>query len=317
MQLTEVRDYPVEICISDNHSLDDTAAVVAKYQIHYEVIKYERQDSNLGPGPNQLRALRMARGDYLWLLGDDELTPGSLRHVINALEKLGIGVAAVYVGWESIWDEDYSGLREILDRRIQAQVVGNQLSHSVDEYLDFRLPTVPFMSAHIFNKTFIDWDFAGKHEQSRWLQMYILFQVLSRSHTSLHVARTCVLDDHSKSKSLQLPKDPWPAEIFSTMFYQCMMDLQEHGMLTQDQVKRIASSFYLYVYCDRVSLAAYLSIRVSVSTKVQEFGFGAEIAKALTTSNPHYYRVVYWLISTSGSAALAQRFYQMLHGIRR
>ena len=310
-QFERSREYSLEICVSDNHSIDNTAAVVAKYQAECGFIKYVRQASNLGPGPNQIRAMEIAQGDFLWLLGDDELSAGSLGHVVSLLAGVGDDVAAVYVGWDSIWDESYRGVRQDLDRSIRMQVTSDMVVRSVDEYLDLRLPTVPFMSAHIYRRALIDWDFARNFEQSCWLQVYILFQVLHRSPVSLHIARACVIDDHSKSEGLEVPKDPWPAGIFSTMFSACMKDLHASGMLSSTQTSTFAASFYRYVYCDRLSLPTFLSQYARALADTQDFGFGSELADALKANNPYWYRSVFWLLAAPATAPTARRLAQV------
>jgi glycosyltransferase involved in cell wall biosynthesis len=60
---------PVEICISNNASTDETSTVLASYPD----IRSQTQPSNVGIDRNTLAALRMARGRYVLPIGDDEL----------------------------------------------------------------------------------------------------------------------------------------------------------------------------------------------------------------------------------------------------
>lgn len=62
----------VEVCVSDNASTDDTEAVVREAQRHMP-IKYHRNAENLGIPRNFLNVVRMAEGEFAWLLGDDDL----------------------------------------------------------------------------------------------------------------------------------------------------------------------------------------------------------------------------------------------------
>lgn len=73
-----------EVCISDNHSTDDTYEVVRHAQSLLD-IKYHRNASNLGRVRNYLNVVNMAEGDFVWLFGDDDL---ALPHAIEALYKL-------------------------------------------------------------------------------------------------------------------------------------------------------------------------------------------------------------------------------------
>lgn len=61
-----------EVCVSDNGSTDDTEVVVKEYQSLLQ-IKYHRNDFNLGIPRNFIKVVSMAEGEFVWLLGDDDL----------------------------------------------------------------------------------------------------------------------------------------------------------------------------------------------------------------------------------------------------
>jgi glycosyltransferase involved in cell wall biosynthesis len=60
---------PVEICVSNNASGDDTAAVLTRYP----QVRSITQTLNIGIDRNIVAALRMATGRYVLPIGDDEL----------------------------------------------------------------------------------------------------------------------------------------------------------------------------------------------------------------------------------------------------
>jgi glycosyltransferase involved in cell wall biosynthesis len=70
-----------QVCISDNHSTDGTEDVVKAAQ-HVIDIKYHKNKSNLGIPRNFLNVVSMADGDFVWLIGDDDLL------MPNAIEEL-------------------------------------------------------------------------------------------------------------------------------------------------------------------------------------------------------------------------------------
>lgn len=61
-----------EICISDNASSDHTERVVADAARKLP-ITYSRNSENLGIPRNFLKVVDLARGEFAWLLGDDDL----------------------------------------------------------------------------------------------------------------------------------------------------------------------------------------------------------------------------------------------------
>jgi glycosyltransferase involved in cell wall biosynthesis len=61
-----------QVCVSDNNSDDETEAVVIRAQLVID-IKYHKNKSNLGIPRNFINVVSMADGEFIWLIGDDEL----------------------------------------------------------------------------------------------------------------------------------------------------------------------------------------------------------------------------------------------------
>ncbi len=77
----------IEILICDNASVDETEEIVSKY-INVLDIKYYKNKKNVGMIGNLSVTASLAKGDYIWILGDDDLileeTPGLiLNEIIN------------------------------------------------------------------------------------------------------------------------------------------------------------------------------------------------------------------------------------------
>ena len=76
-----------EVCISDNDSSDQTRAIVEKAQLKLP-IKYHKNETNVGIPKNFLNVISMAKGDFIWLLGDDDLLlPDAISRLYDLLEK--------------------------------------------------------------------------------------------------------------------------------------------------------------------------------------------------------------------------------------
>lgn len=76
-----------EIVISDNASTDDTESIVLEYKRHCDQLRYYRNDTNLGIDRNFDNAIVKARGEYCWLMSDDDLMkPGAIARVLQALD---------------------------------------------------------------------------------------------------------------------------------------------------------------------------------------------------------------------------------------
>ncbi len=95
-QITPDRAAQVEVIVLDNASPDDTPGVVARAQADFSHVpmRYVRRLENIGPDANFTDALTQARGEFLYLLSDDDiLLPG-------AVETL-LGLIAAHPGFDA------------------------------------------------------------------------------------------------------------------------------------------------------------------------------------------------------------------------
>jgi len=62
----------IEILVIDNASSDNTSEVVTNFQKSFKFVKYIRNDENIGPIANFLKAISLVETKYLHILGDDD-----------------------------------------------------------------------------------------------------------------------------------------------------------------------------------------------------------------------------------------------------
>ncbi|MCH9770196.1 MAG: glycosyltransferase [Gammaproteobacteria bacterium] len=75
----------IEVCISDNASTDRTESVVASAKRSLN-IAYKKNKVNLGIPQNFLNVVNMARGEFVWLIGDDDLLmPSGIADLIQLI----------------------------------------------------------------------------------------------------------------------------------------------------------------------------------------------------------------------------------------
>lgn len=99
LQALEFRD-KVEICISNNCSTDDTEEIVMKLKEKYpDLIKYGKNEQNIGFDGNIIKVVGMAEGQFAWTFGDYSfIVDGGLKDVINFIEGMNdsnIGLVGV------------------------------------------------------------------------------------------------------------------------------------------------------------------------------------------------------------------------------
>ncbi len=76
----------VEMVVVDGASPDETPAVVAGYAAGQPALRYFREAVNSGFDGDYDKAVGYARGEYCWLMTDDDLlVPGAVRRVLDAV----------------------------------------------------------------------------------------------------------------------------------------------------------------------------------------------------------------------------------------
>ena len=80
-------DYEFEICISDNCSTEDVEKVIDAYKNKIN-IKFKKSKKNFGGGKNQIESVSMAKGEYVWIIGNDELLlPDALKRLYQLINS--------------------------------------------------------------------------------------------------------------------------------------------------------------------------------------------------------------------------------------
>ena len=88
--------YDFEVCVSDNASTDETQKFMIDIISKYDFIKYNRNEQNFGMAYNFDMALKMANGEYRWLLGDDdEIIEEKFEKILNVLKKEKVEIIVI------------------------------------------------------------------------------------------------------------------------------------------------------------------------------------------------------------------------------
>lgn len=87
-----IMDYEdrVEIVVVDNASEDDIESVINNFQRNFTKIKlsYHRNLFNIGGPANSIKAVKMAKGEFVWIIGSDDFVyPRGIESIINEIER--------------------------------------------------------------------------------------------------------------------------------------------------------------------------------------------------------------------------------------
>ena len=137
----------VELIISDNASPDETPEVVSGFVERGLQVRYLRNETNVGPDANFLQCFELARGKYVWLVGDDDIIlPGGIARTLALLAMEDYGL--VYV-------TPYSFLKDFLAEKpldtveLSAEVIPDGM-----QFVNKAGPLLMFISAMIVNKDY-------------------------------------------------------------------------------------------------------------------------------------------------------------------
>jgi FkbM family methyltransferase len=102
----------IEIVVCDNTSTDDTQEVVKPYLPRTD-FRYYRNPENVGMLGNLRVTAHHARGQYIWILGDDDLVrPGGIENVLQAIRK-NPELALVYLNYGYTREEDATSITDL------------------------------------------------------------------------------------------------------------------------------------------------------------------------------------------------------------
>lgn len=164
-------DRRVEILVLDNCSTDDTPSMILQYKERYPKIKYIRNERNIGPDANFLKALRISCGKFVLLLSDDDvLIENSLDNILDFLEQYpDLSLAYLHtVGFHN----KYFGVEHCV--RPGKEVTDNICTTDKKLFMEYASFYWGFMSSFIcskehFNRIENEESFFGTY----WLQSYI------------------------------------------------------------------------------------------------------------------------------------------------
>jgi len=163
-----VREYNIQIYISDNASTDFTKKIVEKWQKKYPLIHYFHNETNVGPDKNFELALKYPKTDYVWLLGDTyHLQPDVFKYVLNLISTHKYDHIIINIA------------NEVNDIPTQDYIDQNKLLTDL-----FWLMTC--LSIHIYNRTLINNANFSRYRNTNFMQTGIIFEYLDNKDFTLH-----------------------------------------------------------------------------------------------------------------------------------
>lgn len=188
----------IEICISDNNSIDGTEKLIKEYIKKNKVkIRYHKNPKNMGADFNYLKCVEIATGEYCWLIGsDDILIENSINKVLFQINNfLDISVFL----WNRI-DCDYN--MKIIKKRYWSKINEETTINflNTEEVINYFKSVLSlggvfsYLSTIIFKKE--EWDqieYDTSYNGTCYSFVYILFSILIKGKKMKYLIEFIVL----------------------------------------------------------------------------------------------------------------------------
>lgn len=107
----------VEVCVSDNCSKESIEPIIRRYDKDIN-IKYNKNSKNMGMGKNILKAVSMAKGEFCWLLGNDDLVlPDTFKKISNLFREFK-EIDFYYINSFHLSAERFNNFKHPIDTKI-------------------------------------------------------------------------------------------------------------------------------------------------------------------------------------------------------
>lgn len=171
-QLPDVKERRVEILISDNASTDNTSNIVNQYLATYpEIFSYNINTCNLGYDRNVDKLFKIAQGEYVWLLGDDDtLVSGALKRFFSVSDQhKDIAIFVIPPSFLSIETQ-----KKLWDRQLKEDVV----CIGGDEFLQQSLWGTASLSSLCILKELWNAENVDMYIGSQWVHIGGMIQIM-------------------------------------------------------------------------------------------------------------------------------------------
>jgi glycosyltransferase involved in cell wall biosynthesis len=206
----------VEVMVCDNASDDGTQALVEDLVRLHPLLRYERNQTNIGADRNFIEVLRRASGTYVWILSDDDfVTDGTVRellHIIKTDRPSYISVNYVYCDSE----------REITKfQPDQRYMLKQDVPHAdINRTFLVRNHWLSFLSCGIYRRDLVDFDdiLGSIAKVPNWIQVYMTAQVLAKGKDGYHSSFNGVLARVGNDRANATPFVAYMPEAFMYIF---------------------------------------------------------------------------------------------------
>jgi len=177
-ELKSLESELVEVIVSDNFSTDHTELVVKNAKNAGFNLVYVRNAENIGSDANIAQSFNLAKGEYVLILGDDDLfIDGALLYLIGQLKFKRYGVVCMRpYGYDFDFREEYPGVGS-----------KDRVFHEAGKFLGAIGPLMTLISSCVINKTKLDVINANQFCGENLVQVHLVIRAALASKENLFI----------------------------------------------------------------------------------------------------------------------------------
>lgn len=267
----------IRILVVDNASTDNTEIVASKYLRKYDFIEYVKNDENIGPIANFLKAISLVKTKYLQLLGDDDFLDGKyFEYIPNILHDQDYGV---------IFFDSYGYDRDPI---MEKPPYINPGIHSLDRFDDLVFQCMQhttFISAFILNT-----DFAKIKNQ------FERYSEINFSEIVYFIGQQKLKNIYIKDYLVAAKRNNANMEIFPNLFMNDFIKIVDslEGKITSNDLIRFKSKYFLgylpvYILRERTLFPQRSKdLLANIENICQQHPFSRFILSKIVTINPKF-----------------------------
>ena len=206
----------IEVMVCDNATDDGTQAIVEDLVRRYPVLRYERNQTNIGADRNFVEVLRRASGRYVWILSDDDfITDGAVNQLLQIIKSNNPSYISVnYIYCDS--------QRRVMQFQPDQRYMLKQDVPNADINRTFlvRNHWLSFLSSSIYRRDLIDFDdiLVSIEKVPNWIQVYMTAQVLVRGKDGYHSSFAAVMARVGNDRATATPFVDYMPDAFMYIF---------------------------------------------------------------------------------------------------
>lgn len=164
----------VELVIVDGGSTDDTHSVVTNYLRSDDRLRYYKMDQNLGLDHDFDQTIQLAKGEYCWLMSDDDIiAPHAVKRILAALSEKNWD--AIVLNYE-VYTKGFE--RKISGRKISVIQDKHYTADDIDDFFIDTASALSYLGALVIKKDIWLARERSKYFGSFFIHMGVLFQCL-------------------------------------------------------------------------------------------------------------------------------------------